>query len=129
VNVAGDGQRPSVWFGLGGHFTARNVSLRVLIEAAYHILPGRGYVTGGASWIDAMRFDIDAKVSDEVVTSRLPLREQVDIQKSMLQTLLEQRFALSVLRVTKDLPIYQLTVAKGGRNWKELPRIATARPP
>jgi len=44
----------------------------------------------------------------------------VDIQKSMLQTLLDQRFALRLSRVTKDLPVYRLTVAKGG------PKLQTA---
>ena len=121
VNVTGDSQRPSVWFGLGGRFTARNVTLRTLIEDAYHIMPGKGYVKGGAAWLDTMRFDIDAKAPDEVITSRMPFREQVDLQKAMLQTVLEQRFALHVSRVTKSLPVYRLAVAKGGSKLQKAP--------
>ena len=81
VNVTGDSQRPSVWFGLGGRFTARNVTLRTLIEDAYHIMPGKGYVKGGAAWLDTMRFDIDAKAPDEVIDRvRQQLTGLLDLQ-------------------------------------------------
>ena len=33
---------------------------------------------------------------------------------SMLQALLEDRFKLKIHRTTKELPTYELTVAKGG---------------
>jgi uncharacterized protein (TIGR03435 family) len=36
------------------------------------------------------------------------------LQRRRLQTLLQDRFKLAVHRETRELPIYELTVAKGG---------------
>jgi len=44
----------------GGRFTASNVALRKLVEAAYHIVPNRGLVSGGPAWVDSAGFDIEA---------------------------------------------------------------------
>jgi uncharacterized protein (TIGR03435 family) len=98
----------------GGRFTASNVPLRKLVEAAYHIVPNRGLVSGGPAWVDSTGFDIEAKAGAGVIRPEMTNRQWVDATKLMLQTLLEQRFKLQTRHETKDMPIYRLVRAKGG---------------
>jgi uncharacterized protein (TIGR03435 family) len=60
---------------------------------------------GGPSWLESDRFDIEAK------TEGNPSQDEM---KQMLQSLLEQRFHLKVHKETRQLPVYTLTLAKGG---------------
>jgi uncharacterized protein (TIGR03435 family) len=59
--------------------------------------------------------DADAAVALE----KLPTMERWKQSQLMLQALLADRFALKVHHETKDLPIYELTVAKGGCKMKQ----------
>src|SRR5438067_6869146 len=63
-------------------------------------------VVGGPGWIDSDRYDIVAKAEQN------PPRTQ--LYGPMLRALLEDRFKLKVHRETKELPVYLLTIAKGG---------------
>jgi|HubBroStandDraft_6_1064221.scaffolds.fasta_scaffold487848_3 uncharacterized protein (TIGR03435 family) len=67
-------------------------------------------VTGGRAWVDSDRYNIDAKAEDPPSFSQ----EYVTLQYRRLQTLLRDRFNLTIHRETKELPVYELTVAKGG---------------
>jgi uncharacterized protein (TIGR03435 family) len=87
----------------GGRFTARNIALRELIVNAYRIQPNQ--LSGAPGWISNERFDIEAKPAGEVTQEQIPL---------MLQALLEERFHFKAHRETKDGPVYELIVAKGG---------------
>ena len=96
-----------------GTFTAQNINLRFLIRVAYGV---RSFeVLGGPRWIDSDTYDITAKpkVSGERGQTT-PRREPVAEMFLMLQPLLEDRFKLRVHRETRELPVYSLTVAKGG---------------
>ena len=59
----------------------------------------------GPQWIEADRFDITAKVPPGAT------KEQVNV---MLQNLLADRFKLVMRTETKEVPVYAVTVAKGG---------------
>ena len=61
-------------------------------------------VIGGPKWIYSDGYDIDAKPDGEVSTARMWL---------MLQTLLAERFQLSLHRETRKSPFYLLTAANG----------------
>jgi uncharacterized protein (TIGR03435 family) len=50
--------------------------------------------------------DITAKCDDA--------QHSIDETKRMLQHLLEERFSLKIHRETRRLPVYALTIAKGG---------------
>lgn len=69
-------------------------------------------IAGGPAWIKSDRYQIIAKAdgSPPVNTMRGP----------MLQTLLEDRFALKIVREVKEGPVYSLTVAKGGPKFQRL---------
>lgn len=98
-----------------GTFYAENFPLSGLVASAYSVQPFQ--VTGAPGWIESSRYDINAKMSvDPVVRPnniRAALKAQ-DEMKLMLQSLLEERFQLRLRRETKELPVYALTVAKGG---------------
>ena len=85
-----------------GRFTARNAPLDALVREAWHI---QSFQLFGPSWLSSERFDIASKAE----SNRSP-RQVLE----MLQTLLIERFAMQTHFETKQMPIYQLTVAKGG---------------
>src|SRR5580698_1221154 len=67
-------------------------------------------ISGGPDWINSERYDIVAKADGSASGKQMT--------GPMLQTLLEDRFKLRFHRETKLLPVYELTVAKGGTKLK-----------
>lgn len=89
--------------------TMRNVTFRSCIQWAYHVMD---YQITGPDWLGSERYDIAAKSAGEAPEDQL---------RQMLQTLLAERFQLTLHRQTKELPAYVLLVAKGGPKFKESP--------
>lgn len=85
-----------------GRLTAQNVTLRMLIMAAYQKQPFQ--IVGGPDWQNADKFDINAKADDATLTT--------DRILELLQTLLAERFKLKVHTETREVPIYALTMAR-----------------
>lgn len=95
----------------GAHeFVVRNHVLRTLIAAAYNLNPKT--VSGGPEWVDSGHFDIVAETPGKAPPS-------YDEQMTMLQMLLADRFGLKFHRERRNLPVYALTIAKGGPKLKE----------
>lgn len=92
-----------------GQMTYTNVSLKNVLTNAYNV---KGYQIQGPDWLDSARFDITAKV---------PLGTTKEQFRLMLQSLLAERFKLTLHHATKDMPMYALVVAKGGSKLKESP--------
>ncbi|HEX3747338.1 MAG TPA: M56 family metallopeptidase [Bryobacteraceae bacterium] len=86
----------------GGQLAAENAPLLLLIQNAYHVQAYQ--VVGGPNWIQTDGYDIEAK-PDRPAT----------VQESllMLQSLLADRFKLSLHRETKQLPVFAMGGAKG----------------
>jgi uncharacterized protein (TIGR03435 family) len=107
VNRSGsDGQ--SMQLLPGGRAVVTNSLLRPLIETAYALLPQQ--LVGGPEWLDSDRFDIVAQASENLtgsVPGGPPGRAQL-----MLQRLLAERFNLSVHTEIRELPIYELILAR-----------------
>jgi uncharacterized protein (TIGR03435 family) len=82
-----------------GRFTAKNVSLNMLVRAAYQVRDFQ--ITGGAGWTESERYDVEAKAEGN------PNRDQLQL---MLRALLADRFQLRVHPETRELPIYALKV-------------------
>jgi uncharacterized protein (TIGR03435 family) len=76
-----------------------------LIQLAY---AGRSYapVSGGPAWINSDRYRIDAKAEGPESTEKMT--------GPILQALLEDRFQLKIHRDSREAPVYEMTVAKGG---------------
>jgi uncharacterized protein (TIGR03435 family) len=83
-----------------------NAPLRGLITAAYQIPDSK--LSGGPAWVDSARFDIEAKAHLDPAE---PTEDQIS---QMLQKLLADRFQLKLHKETKDLPVYELLIAKNG---------------
>jgi uncharacterized protein (TIGR03435 family) len=84
-------------------------ALRQIIGAAYAIQRVR--VQGGPSWLDTEQYVIAAKAGNADASW--------DQARTMLQTLLADRFKLAVHRETKELDVYSLVVGKGGSKLQE----------
>ena len=102
---------------------ATDVTARMIIEFAYNVRDFQ--LEGGPSWIGSAGYDIDAKLEDSLVgeLQKLPTEQRLDQNRLMMQSLLADRFKLSVTHSTKELPVYALVVAKGG------PKLNEAAPP
>jgi uncharacterized protein (TIGR03435 family) len=86
-----------------GTFAVAGLQLRFLISLAYGVQPNQ--VLGGPNWIDSQAYDVVAKPGGTVSEGQLSL---------ILQALLGDRFKLKIHRETREVPVYALTVAKGG---------------
>jgi uncharacterized protein (TIGR03435 family) len=85
-----------------------NFSLRGLIQFAYGVRDFQ--LIGEPAWIGSAQYDIQAKAEADVSVKQM--------EGPMLQALLEDRFHLQVHRETRQLPVYELSVAKGGVKMK-----------
>ena len=91
-----------------GTLTCDNTPLKQLLVKAYDL---KNYQVEGPAWLDSDGFDIVAKIP--AGTSK----EQFNL---MLQSLLAERFKVTVHRETKTLPVYALSVGKNGPKLKEV---------
>ena len=85
----------------GGRINVSNMPLKEMIILAYRIQPYQ--ISGGPSWIESARFDIEAKPESAVKQNEM---------QPMLQALLADRFQLKIRRETKELPVYALVLAR-----------------
>jgi uncharacterized protein (TIGR03435 family) len=95
----------------GGRLVTTNAPLKMLVADAFlgaqPLAPSR--VVGGPEWIDSARYDINAKATTEFQPSPGgPPREML----LMLRSLLEERFKLKAHRESRELPVYELVVAR-----------------
>ena len=94
-----------------GRLVGTNVTPGMLITVAYKVQDFQ--VVGAPAWVNSDRYDIEAKADDSVAS-----QGNSNTTGPMLQSLLEDRFKLVVRRETRELPIYELTVAKSGSKLK-----------
>jgi len=111
---AGDTQRAPSLILPGGRFTATNNTVRALILNAYGISASPYLLSGGPGWIDSERYDVDAKAEPGAIPASTPNKVLWETTRSMLRSLLAERFKLAIRRETKEMPIYELVVARNG---------------
>ncbi len=102
LNRSGD-QRARFQMPPGGRINATNITLKQLIIFAYQIKDTQ--LAGAPGWIDSDRYDISAKAEGPASPDQLQL---------MMQTLLADRFKLSLRHEMKEMPMYALVVANDG---------------
>jgi uncharacterized protein (TIGR03435 family) len=88
----------------GGRLVMKNFAVLQLILSAYGVQSYQ--ISGDPPWISTDHYDIQAKSEGNVSVQQM--------EGPMLQALLEDRFKLMFHRETRQLPVYELTVAKGG---------------
>jgi len=86
-----------------GRMNAFNVTLKRCIMGAYSVGPDQ--VLGGPDWLDSDRWEILARAEQPVGDHAL---------MTMLQTLLADRFKLTLHRESKPIEVYDIEVAKNG---------------
>ena len=101
-------------------YSTTNAPLKMLIKYAYD-LKMDDQIAGLPGWADSAHFDIKAKMDEDTLAAFKKLSEEDSAKQRrlMLQSLLEDRFQLKVHHVNKQLPIFELVVAKGGSKLKD----------
>jgi uncharacterized protein (TIGR03435 family) len=134
LDPSGDPRLGFISYQSPGRLTATDVTTKMIIEFAYSSKDFQ--LLGGPSWINSEGYDIDAKIEDSLAQQlqKLPTEQRLDRDREMVQSLLADRFKLSVTHSTRELPVYSLVVAKGGPKLKDVasPAIqanAAAPPP
>lgn len=97
-----------------GRLTVSCQTVMSLIQRAYvnfaygrvHIWPPLLAIEGGPAWINSGGYQIEAKSEGSEGKGMM--------NGPMLQALLEDRFRLKAHRETREMPVYALTVLKGG---------------
>ena len=104
-----------------GRFTVTGATLYTLITWAYSMgeclnVSASGLVSGGPEWIMSDRFDIQANIPQGLpaYTTEGIMRGHAPKLASMIEALLADRFKLALHREMREIPVYALTVAKGG---------------
>jgi uncharacterized protein (TIGR03435 family) len=91
-------------------FTGRNVTLRRLAAEAWHCQLDQ---IMGPPWLDRSEYDLAARLPDGATDAQIPL---------MLRSVLADRFHLKEHSETRQMRVYELTVAQNG------PRIHPIQP-
>jgi uncharacterized protein (TIGR03435 family) len=96
-----------------GRFAESAKTVKELIMYAY----GMGYdgeLVAGPRWMSTDKFAVEAKADDVEALSKMSRGDRDEQMRLMMQSLLAERFKLVVRFETKELPVYELVVAKGG---------------
>lgn len=94
-----------------GRWTCDHIPFASLIRRAWAL---QDFQLAGPSWMEQEHF---------AITAKLPPNTTRDSFKPMLQNLLTDRFQLKIRHDLKEIPGYELVIAKGG------PKLAEAAPP
>ena len=90
-----------VGFYRGGRYEIRSANMVDLISTAYAVDPDK--VTGGPNWLEFDRYDVLALAPAKTSPAEL---------KTMLQSLLAERFKLAIHIDKKEVPTFALVVGK-----------------
>jgi len=101
-----DPNRPGKAFQIRGReLLTLNTTVTDIITFIYGVHPRQ--ISGGPSWMDSEKFDINAKPDGEG-------QPNLDQYKTMVKKLLADRFKLAFHHDKKELTVYAITVARGG---------------
>lgn len=101
-------------------FRWTNFPVASLIHNAYGTFMDN-QIEGLPSWAQSEPYDIEAKVDAKTAESwkDLSYKERWKREQPMMQLVLADRCQLKVHRQTRQLPVYDLVIAKGGLKMKE----------
>lgn len=101
LREAGAGNAQNGRFWMQGDVGA--TPLIVLIQLAYNVKDVQ--IEGGPAWVRSDRYEVDARAEGSATFEQM---------RSMLQSLLADRFKLTLRREMRQLPVYDLLAAKDG---------------
>jgi uncharacterized protein (TIGR03435 family) len=96
-------------------FSAQNVAVHMLLLEGHQL--NADQLVGEPAWTKNENFDIEAKVAgpDVATLGKLSFNQR----RAMFRQILVEQFKLATHTETRQLPVYVLTVAKGGPKFKE----------
>ena len=92
-----------------------NVSLHIMLTANRQM--NEDQIIGEPSWAKSDRFDIEGKVAESDVAKLANL--SLEQHSGLVMQVLADRFAMKTHTESRELPVYNLVVAKGGSKLKE----------
>jgi uncharacterized protein (TIGR03435 family) len=111
--AAGSDGRVAFMFVPGG-IRLDGVPAQMLLREAFNVEDD--HIIGAPAWVKTKRYDVQAKVSPEDAPRLDKLK--IDERRAMMLPLLVERFNLKYHHETRELPGYDLVVAKGGPKMK-----------
>ena len=103
-----------------GHFVAINATPMQLLQYAYGLPDSR--ILGAPAWTRSLKYDIEGK-SDPALADRLAILPYAEAKVQLLkmvQSLLADRFHLAAHTGSRELPVYDLVVGKGGAKFTKV---------
>ena len=105
-------------------YRLKGLPVLAVIQVAY--IPSKGgltfrpnQITGLPAWaLNSIRYDIDAKVSEDDLPKWNDPASQPAVLRAMLQAMLADRFNLALHRENKEVPIYELTAGRKSPKFK-----------
>jgi uncharacterized protein (TIGR03435 family) len=112
----------------GGRFMANNWTLKRLIAWAYRVPDDQ--IFGGPSWVSTDKFDITARAEEGAFPNddRPASPDELPPSRYLVQRLLADRFNLKLHREVRELPVFELLIAKN-RPKLQKPELETNGPP
>jgi uncharacterized protein (TIGR03435 family) len=104
-----------------GGIRLEGVPTQMLLQQAFDV--EEDHIIGAPAWVKTKRYDVQAKVSPEDAPRLDKLK--IDERRAMMLPLLVERFNLKYHHETRELPGYELVVAKGGPKMK----VSDVQPP
>lgn len=103
-------------------FRWKNFPVSTWLRSAYGVIMD-SQIVGLPGWADTELYDIEAKADADTAEAwkKLTYKERWKQEQPMLQALLADRCQLKVHRETRELPVYDLVIAKSGLKMKEAP--------
>ena len=98
----------------------RNSTLHGLLLNAFEVR-SESQITGYPGWVNSEHFDIEAKMDADTVAAFKKLKgpEEDEQWHAFMQQILNERFGMKFHIEKRELPVYNLVVAKGGLKLKE----------
>jgi uncharacterized protein (TIGR03435 family) len=111
-----NGQQGNIGLRISGNrLIFEHQGLAAMVVFAYGIEDFQ--LSGGPAWVNARPMDPDAyQLTAKAEGDTIPTKEQL---QQMLQALLADRFQLKIHREAKDMPAYELVIAKNGHKLKD----------
>lgn len=91
-----------------------NTTAKSLMRNAYGVK--EELISGGPGWTGTSEYDVEAKILNTDAKTPSLTRDQI---KQMIQALLADRFKLVAHTEMKEIPVYELTIAKAGPKLQE----------
>ena len=90
-----------------GAVRATNVPLQIIIRQAFDVMDSQ--IVGAPAWVTSDRYDIVAKAPDGIATA--------EAMRPLLRALLADRFKLTTHAEMRDLPVFNLVLARADRRF------------